>query len=69
MIKTTRFLGYDKDEYGKLIINEDEAKIVRRIFKEYLSGKGSFTIAKEFNVEDIPTTTGAKWHDTTILVI
>ncbi|KYH30787.1 transposon Tn3 resolvase [Clostridium tepidiprofundi DSM 19306] len=69
MINTTRFLGYDKDEYGELIINEYEAKIVRRIFKEYLSGKGSFTIAKELNVEGIPTIIGAKWHDTTILGI
>ena len=69
IINTARFLGYDKEEYGELIINEDEAKIVRRIFKEYLSGKGSFTIAKELNAEGIPTITGAKWHDTTILGI
>ena len=69
LINTKRFLGYDKDEYGDLVINRKEAKIVRRIFEEYLSGKGSFIIAKELNKEGIPTVTGAKWHDTTILAI
>ena len=35
---TTRFLGYDKDENGKLIINKEEAEVVKRIFREYLEG-------------------------------
>lgn len=69
IINTKRFLGYDKDEYGDLVINQKEAKIVRRIFEEYLSGKGSFIIAKELNKEHISTVTGAKWHDTTVLEI
>ena len=69
IINTKRFLGYDKDEYGDLVINQKEAKIVRRIFEEYLSGKGSFIIAKELNKDYIPTVTGAKWHDTTVLEI
>lgn len=29
-----------KDEEGNLIINEKQAKIVRRIYKDYLDGKG-----------------------------
>ena len=41
ILNTKRFLGYDKDMYGDLIINEKEAEIVRRIFEEYLNGKGS----------------------------
>lgn len=69
IINTKRFLGYDKDAYGDLVINQREAKIVRRIFEDYLSGKGSFIIAKELNQEGIPTITGAKWHDTTILSV
>lgn len=69
IINTTRFLGYDKDEYGDLVINSKEAEVVRRIFNEYLSGKGSFTIAKELNAEGVPTIGGARWHDTTILDI
>lgn len=69
IINTTRFLGYDKDKYGDLIINPTEAEIVRRIFYEYLSGKGGFTIAKELNAEGVPTVAGGVWHDTTIMGI
>ena len=33
---TTRFLGYDKNEAGdQLVINEEEAEIVRRVFDLY----------------------------------
>ena len=32
------FLGYTKDENGHLIIDEDQAVVVRRIFREYLQG-------------------------------
>ncbi|WP_164850229.1 recombinase family protein, partial [Clostridium prolinivorans] len=39
IINTTRFLGYDKDEYGDLVINPKEAEIVKRIFEDYLKGK------------------------------
>lgn len=69
MINTERFLGYDKDGYGDLVINFEEAGVVKRIFNEYLSGKGSFIIAKELNGEGIPTIGGARWYDTTILAI
>ncbi len=69
LLNTNRFLGYDKDEYGDLVINKKEADVVERIFKEYLNGKGSHTIAKMFNEVGIPTVTGGKWHDTTILTI
>ena len=37
------FLGYTKDENGKLIVDENEAKVVKRIFREYLEG-ASFRI-------------------------
>lgn len=66
MINTSRFMGYDKDETGDMVINEKEAKIVRRIFEMYLSGMGGFTIAKILNDEGVPTVTGAPWHDSTI---
>lgn len=59
-INTNRFLGYDKDEYGDLIINKEEAKIVEFIFNEYISSKGSFTIANELNAQGVPTVGGAK---------
>ncbi len=67
MINTERFLGYDKDKHGNLIINEEEAEIVRRIFAEYLRGKGAFTIAKDLNASGIPTVTDGIWQESTIL--
>ena len=33
-VNHNHFLGYTKDENGKLIIDEEEAKIVRRIYRE-----------------------------------
>lgn len=69
IINTTRFLGYDKDEYGDLIINREEAEVVKRIFNEYLSGKGAFTIAKGLNADGVPTVAGGKWQENTILNI
>ncbi|CAK7038024.1 recombinase family protein [Tissierella sp.] len=69
VINTKLFLGYDKDEFGDLVINREEARIVERIFTDYLAGKGVFTIANEFNEEGIPTVTGAKWNESTILQI
>ena len=40
IINTTCFMGYDKNEYGELVVNPEQAAIVRRIFHMYLSGYG-----------------------------
>lgn len=67
---TTRFLGYDKDEHGELIINKKEAEIVRRIFQEYLEGKSYQAIADGLMSDKIKTVTGAdKWWDSSITKI
>lgn len=66
MVNTKRFMGYDKNEYGELIINPEEAKIVQKIFDMYLQGIGSFKIAAKLNEEGVQTITGKKWQDTTI---
>ena len=42
---TPKLLGYDHDEDGNLVINEDEAKTVRLIFFSYLYGYSSQQIA------------------------
>ncbi len=42
---TPKLLGYDHDEDGNLIINEEEAKTVRLIFFSYLFGYSSQQIA------------------------
>ena len=56
--------GYIKDESGELIIKEEEAALIRRIFREYLNGKGTYAIAKGLTDEGIPTIRFAeKWND------
>lgn len=58
----SKFLGYDMDENKQLVINEEQAKVVRRIFKEYLEGKGTGMIAKGLEEDKIPTATGiTRW--------
>ncbi|MDR3540682.1 MAG: recombinase family protein [Desulfosporosinus sp.] len=65
MINTKRFLGYNKDRNGNLIINEEQAAIVRRIFADYLSGLGISLIAK--GLDGIKTISGkVKWAESTV---
>lgn len=62
-----KFTGFDKDENGELVIDEAEAGIVRRIFAEYLAGKGCKAIAKGLEFDGIVTATGLTvWHESVI---
>lgn len=57
-----RFLGYDRGEDGNLVINEEQAVIVRRIYGLFLQGKTPYAIAKILTAEGIPTPGGkTKW--------
>lgn len=54
--------GYDHDENGELIINFQQAKVVRKIFNWYLDGKSVIGIVKELEKENIKSPTGKnKW--------
>lgn len=54
---TGNILGYDK--VGKdLIVNEEQAEIVRFIYSEYLNGKGTVVIADELTKREAKTSTG-----------
>ena len=56
--------GYTKNQDGELIIKEDEAAVVRRIYREYLNGKGSYVIARDLTEDNIPPVrTAEKWND------
>ncbi|MGL4791090.1 MAG: recombinase family protein, partial [Anaerotignaceae bacterium] len=58
-----KFLGYTKDEDGNLVIVPEEAKIVRRIYREYLEGKSTLQIKRGLESDGIKTVTGLdKWH-------
>lgn len=62
--------GYAHDKEGKLIINEEEAKVVRQIFGWYLSGKSILGILKELEGHKIKSPTGKdKWCKRTIDVM
>ena len=54
--------GYAKDpnEKGHLVIDDEAAAVVRRIFSLYLAGKGKQAIARILNEESIPNPTEYK---------
>ena len=67
IVNHNKFLGYDKDKDGNLIINEEQAKIVRRIYKNFLDGKGANRIARELEEEGVKGWNGkSKWYESTI---
>ncbi len=65
---TTCMLGY-KNQDGRFVIVPEEAELVRRIYNEYLSGKGYTLIAKELTGSGILTKKGQQWRWTTIAKI
>ncbi len=66
-VVTKRMLGYDHDEFGKLVINEQEASTVRKIYEMFLDGFGATPIMKYLEDHNIPTTFGNKrWNKTAV---
>lgn len=59
-IPSGKFLGYDKDKTGHLVINEEQAVIVRRIYREFLDGYGTYQIAERLTSEKVPMAHGGK---------
>ena len=61
-LNANRFLGYDKNEQGELVINPEQAVIVKRIFTEFMDGINPDVIAQRLNAEQIPGVMGEpKW--------
>lgn len=66
-MSTKRFLGYDTDEDGKLVINRKQAAIVKRLYFEYLSGKTVDYIKRIFEREGVVNWDGStKWQAKTL---
>ena len=65
-----RFLGYEKGEDGRPAIVEDEARIVRLIYRLFLEGKTQAGICKHMEDLDIPSPGGKeKWSKSTVTSI
>ncbi|MFD2442892.1 recombinase family protein [Bacillus sp. CGMCC 1.16607] len=60
--------GYDYDDKGNLVINDEEAKWVRFIYKKYQT-MGSQNIAKALNKNGIKTKKGVLWSDFSVRFI
>ena len=70
LVNHNRFLGYDKDEEGNLIINKEEAEVVKRIFREYLEGQSFYGIGKGLEADGIKTAAGSsRWLNSSIKLI
>ena len=54
-------LGYRQKD-GRYVVVPEEAAIVRRIYSEYLSGKGLEAIVNGLNADGILTQKGYQWH-------
>lgn len=64
------FLGYRKNEGGKIEIVEDEAKTIRLIYSLFIGGKTPASICGELEGRGIKTPRGlSKWRQSTVLSI
>ena len=63
----SRFLGYDRGADGNLVINEDEAVVIREIYRLYLLGYSLNAIAKRLTSDKIATPGGNRvWNQSTV---
>lgn len=66
-VNHNRFMGYTKDDKGHLVIEPEEAEIVKRIYLEYLQGASLKQIGEGLQEDGILTAAGkAKWRPETI---
>ncbi len=66
-LNTEVLLGYDRGADGGLVVNEEQAETVRRVYRLYLEGFSLNGIASALNRDGVPGVHGeAKWCATTI---
>lgn len=68
--------GYQRapklDDRGELVrglraINDDEADIVRRIFREFAAGRSAISISQALNIDGVPPPRAGVWRASTLL--
>lgn len=66
-LEASGILNKRKHEVNKLVIDEDESRVVRMMFSLCVgSGYGRFKIANFLNEQGIKTRTGKNWHEATV---
>lgn len=66
-IAYSTFIGYDKGEDGNLVVNQEQAKTIRLIFGEFLTGLSCHAIAEKLTSMGIKTPRGKdKWSQKTV---
>lgn len=66
-IPFSHFLGYDRGPNGELVVNFEQAKVVRLIYDLFLQGMTFYGIAKELTRRQIPTPYGKQiWRERTV---
>ena len=64
------FLGYDKGKDGNLVVNREQAKIVRLIYRSFMEGMAPIGICRMLEEKGISTPGGKKkWNESTVLSI
>lgn len=58
IVNTNKFTGYDRDKNGNLVINKKQAKVVERIYKEYMEGRTVDYIARRLEKDEVKN-----WED------
>ncbi len=62
-----RFLGYDRGDDGNLVINEEQAETVRRIYGLFLQGRSPNAVARLLTAEGVPSPGGKQtWSSGTV---
>ena len=66
----SNFLGYDKGENGNLVVNREQAKVVKLIYGEFIAGLSCHAIAEKLTKMGIKTPRGKDvWSQTTVRAI
>ena len=69
-VNHNRFIGYTKDDDGQLIIEPEGARVVKRIYQEYLEGASLLEIGRGLEEDGILTGAGKeKWRPESIYKI
>ena len=64
MVAFSHFLGYDRGDNGEFVVNQEQAKVIKFIYGEFLIGLSYGAIAKKLMELGIKAPGGQeKWHE------